>query len=402
MNRVRGVAWAIVVLAVLIGGCASSAPAPSHEPAESAPPSEPMAGGELDLGDISWVYTPPASQLGGPEGSYTLQAGTLAGDEPIVDLGVPWRAELGGAVAREPAIGAPHGGAVVYVADDGAASEVHRVEIAPDGANEVLASLDGIIWDIVVAPDQRAAYAVVVDRADPTHDLGVVRILLDGSGSVEPVLPPAQVGAADAVRRVAVLAFQIHLAISSDGGHLVRRTCQEAGTCVVEVVDVATGRALELPDREVLGVVDGVVVARRCDVHGCRIEAMVFATGATRSADIDVSGPVVEVGGAPVIVAVVSDGRGTFTVEAVDPLSGRRRVLHRAPDGAEVGYGDFLFLQMDLPEGLIHLIQMTPIGDDGAAFRFDEQHLLISIVERRAIEIPAPAVRHPPEFGTQG
>lgn len=406
MNSLRGVDRVtlalVVVVSVGLAGCASPAPTPSREPTDSLPPTEPTAAGDLDLGDIAWVYTPPASQLGGPEGAFTLQAGTLAVDEPIVNLKVAWRAELGGAVAREPAIGAPHGGAVVYVADDGAGSEVHRVEIAADGADEVLASLDDVIWDIVVAPDQSAAYAVVVDRADPTRDLGVVRILLDGSGSVEPILAPAQVGAADAVRRVAVLAFQIHLAISSDGQHLVRRTCQEAGPCVVEVVDVATRRTLDLPDREVLGIADGVIVARRCDVHGCRVEAMDFATGATRSADIDVSGPVVEVGGEPVIVAVVSDGRGTVTVEAVDPLSGRRSVLHRAPDGTDIGYGDFLFLQMDLPEGLIHVIQMTPIGDGGAAFRVDEQHLLISIVERRAIEVPRPAFTQPGGPGSHG
>ena len=405
MNSLRGVVRATLALAVAVSvglaGCATPTPTPFREPAESPPPSEPAAAG-VDLGDIAWVYTPPASPLGGPEGAFTLQAGTLADDEPIVNLRVPWRAELGGAVAREPAIGAPHRGAVVYVADDGAGSEVHRVEIAAGGADEVLASLDDLIWDIVVAPDESAAYAVVVDRADPTRDLGVVRILLDGSGSVESILAPAQAGAADPVRSVAVLAFQIDLAISSDGRHLVRRTCQEAGACVVEVVDVATGRRLDLPDREVLGVADGVIVARGCDVHGCRVEAMDFATGATRSGDIDVSGPVVEVGGKPVIVAVVSDGRGTVTVEAVEPLSGRRSVLHRVPDGTDVAYGDFLFLQMDLPAGFVHVIEMTAVGDGGAVMGMDARHFLISVVEKRAVEIPAPAFSDPPGIGTQG
>lgn len=366
------------------------------------PPSVPTGTGELALSDIDWVYTPPPSTYGGPEGSYTLQAGSLADAEPTVDLEIPWRADLGAGLAREPAIAAPHGGAVVYVADDGAGSEVHRVEIKADGADGILATLDDVIWDIVVAPDGSAAYAAVVDRVDPTRDLGVVRILLDGSGSIEPILPPASLGAADAVRRVAVLAFQIHLAISSDGQHLVRRTCQEGGTCAAEVADVATGRTLDLPDREVLGVAGGVIVARRCDVHACRIEAMDFATGATRSADIDLFGPVVEVGGEPVIVAVVGDARGTLTVEAVNPASGRANVLYRVPDGTDVSYGDFLFLQMDLPDGLIHLIQMTPIGDGGAAFRVDEQHLLISVVEGRAIEVPRPAFTQPGGPGSHG
>jgi hypothetical protein len=310
MNSLRGVVRAtpalLVAVSVGLAGCAAPAPTPSREPAESPPPSEPAAAGDLHLGEIAWVYTPPASR-GGPEGEFTLQAGTLADDEPMVNLSVPWRADLGAGLAREPAIGAPHGGAVVYVADDGADSEVHRVEIAADGADEVLATLPEVVWDIVVAPDGSAAYAAVVDRADPTRDLGVVRILLDGSGSVEHILPPAPLGDADEVRLVAVLAFQVHLAISSDGEHLVRRTCQEAGTCLVQVIQLATGRSVELPDREVLGVVAGVIVARGCGVQACGLQTIDIETRATASAGVDVSGAVVEVGEDPVVVAVVSD-----------------------------------------------------------------------------------------------
>jgi hypothetical protein len=353
------------------------------------------------LGDIDWVYTPPASSSG-PDGFYRLQAGTLGHDEPLVDLKVPWRAELGDAMAREPATGAPHAGAVVYVADDGAESEVHRVEIAPDGDDEVLARLDEVIWDIVVAPDESAAYAAVVDRADPTRDLGLVRILLDESGAVEPLLPPAPPAAAGAFRRVATLAFQIHLAISSDGKHLVRRTCHEAGTCLVEVIDVATRRTLELPDREVLGVVAGVIVARGCHGPGCGLHAVDIETRAVASAGVDISGRVVVVDGEPVVVAVLSDGSGPFTVEAVDPASGRRDVLHRVPAGTDIIYSDFLFLQMDLPEGLIHLIQVTPIGGEGGPVRVDEQHLLLSVPEGRAIQIPRPAFTQPGGPGSHG
>ena len=405
MHRVRGVVWAIpapvVVASILLAGCASPAPVPSREPAGSVPSGVPTETGGLALGDIHWIYTPPPSPAGGPEGSYNLQAGSLADDAPILDLDIPWRGDPAAGPARQPAIGAPQGGAVVYVADDGAESEVHRVEIAAPGADEVLATLNEVVWDIVVAPDGSAAYAAIVDRADVTRDLGVARILLDGSGSVERILPPAAVGAADALRRVAELAFQVHLAISSDGRHLVRRTCQEAGTCVVEVIDLATGRSVELPDREVLGVVAGVIVARGCGVQGCGLEAIDVETRATALAGIDVFGPVVEVGEDPVVVAVVSDGRGTITVEAVNPAGGRTDVLYRVADGAEVGYGDFLFLQMDLPAGLVHVIEMTPDGG-GAAMRVDQRHLLISVADRRVIEIPAPAVRHPPGFGIQG
>ena len=99
-----------------------------------------------------------------------------------------------------------------------------------------------------------------------------------------------------------------------------------------------------------------------------------------------------EVGGDPAVVAVVSDGRGTVTVEAVDPASGRSDILHRVRDGTDVIYGDWFDLQMDLPAGFVHVIEMTPV----------ERHLLISVAEQRAFEIPAPAFSHPPGFGTQG
>lgn len=413
MHRVRGFDRAtlapVVLASVLLVACASPPSAPSLEPSEPAPSAsaatatvEPTAAAGFDLGAIVWVYSPPATALGGPNGTFRLEAGTLAADEPIVNIQIPWRAEVVEGTAREPAIGAPHDGAVVYVADDAIASEVHRVEIVADGRDEVLARLDEVIWDIVVAPDGSAAYAAIFDRAAPARDLGVVRILLDGSGVVEPILPPAPPEAAGEIRRVAVLAAQVRLAISSDGQHLVRHTCHEAGTCLMQVADLATGRTVDLSDRQVLGVVDGVIVALGCHGPGCGLHAIDIETQAVASAGVDISGPVVEVDGEPVVVAVFSDGRELFTVEAVNPMSGRRQVLHRVPAGTDVIYSDFLFLQLDLPEGLIHLIEVTPIGGEGGPVQVDERHLLLSIPDRRAIEIPRPAFTQPCGPGCHG
>lgn len=405
MNRPigRGALAALVRIALagaVLAACSSPSPAQSV-PVGSVPPDAPAPTGDpLGLGDIDWVFSPPADGSG-PAGSYSLQAGTLADEEPIVDLAVPWRADLGDGVAREPAVGAPHGGSVVYVADDGAQTEVRRVEIAVDGADEALATLDEVVWDIVVAPDGNAAYAAIVDRADTERDLGVVRILLDGSGTVEPLLPPAFPAGAAAVRRLAIIAFQVHLAMTSDGQHLVRRTCAEGGTCMVEVAALATGRVVELPDREVLGGAAGLIVTRYCDIRGCRLETIDVASGATASADADVSGPVVDLDGQPIVVAMVSDARENITVEAVDPASGRRRVLYRVPENSVVATGDYLFPAMDLPDGFVHLIETTPIGEEGAAFRVDEQHLLISVADGRVIEIPRPPYRAP-WSGAQG
>jgi hypothetical protein len=399
----------VVIASVGLAGCASQIPAPSLDVSESPSPgdsaatgtAQPTAPAGFDLGDIVWVYTPPASTLGGPNGAFRLEAGTLAVPQPIVNLVVPWRAELGEGSAREPAIGPPLGGAVVYVADDALASEIHRVEIRADGQDEVLARLDEVVWDIAIAPDESAAYAAIADRADPTRDLGVVRILLDGSGAIEPLLPPAQPAAA-AFRHVATLAFQVHLAISSDGQHLVRRTCQEAGTCLVEVIDLATGRSVELPDHEILAVSAGVIVARACDRLGCGLRTVDIETGAVASSGVDTTGRVVEVDGEPLVVAVAADGSGTFLVEAINPASGRRHVLHRVPAGTDIIYSDFLFLQMGVPEGLIHLIEVTPVGEEGGPVQIDERHLLLSIPDRRAIEVPRPAFTQPGGPGSHG
>jgi hypothetical protein len=102
------------------------------------------------------------------------------------------------------------------------------------------------------------------------------------------------------------------------------------------------------------------------------------------------------------VVVVLGVVECLVTVVAVVPGSGRRSVFYRLPDGTDIIYSDFLFLQMDLPEGLIHLIEMTPIGEDGAAFQVRERHLLLSVTEGRAIEIPRPAFTQPGGPGSHG
>jgi hypothetical protein len=339
--------------------------------------------------------------MGGPEGWYPLQAGTLAEDEPIVDLEVPWRAEVGEGIARQPAIGAPHGGSVVYVADDGTGSEIRRLKIAANGRDEPLARLGPVIWDIAVVPDESAAYAAVADRADNGRDLGVVRILLDGSGSVEPIMPPAALEATTDVRRVAERAFQIDLGISSDARYLVRRTCH-AGGCVVQIADLVTGRVVDLGDREVYGVVADVIVARRCDAPACRLEAVDIETGDARSADVDVFGPVAEINGVAVVVPILDDGNGVITLQAVDPASGQSRVLYRPPEGTELITSDFFTVKVEVPDGFFYVIEITPVEIDGAVIRRDERHLLIPLAEGEVIEIPRPAYIQPAGFGTPG
>ncbi|MDQ2674691.1 MAG: hypothetical protein M3Y40_08535, partial [Chloroflexota bacterium] len=125
------------------------------------------------------------------------------------------------------------------------------------------------------------------------------------------------------------------------------------------------------------------------------------ASPVTQAALVDAFGPVVEVGDALVVVTVVEDMRGITTVEAVDPATARTRSLHRVADGAHVSHGDLLDLRMDVPDGFVYVVEMTP-REGGAVQGVDDRHLLISVAEGRAIEIPAPAFRDPRGFGTQG
>ena len=113
----------------------------------------------------------------------------------------------------------------------------------------------------------------------------------------------------------------------------------------------------------------------------------------------DLTLPAILAGGAVAASAFI-----TGLVEVIKrlvPVIGRHHVLHRVPGGSDVTYGAFLDLQMDLPDGLVHLVQM-PIGEGGGAVRAGEQHLLIAVVEGRAFEIPRPAFRQPEGFGTEG
>ena len=70
---------------------------------------------------------------------------------------MPWVVNHEIDVARMPAVTRPAGGAVVYVADDGTTSVVHRVAIAGGAVPEAVATLDDAVWSIAAAPDGSAA-----------------------------------------------------------------------------------------------------------------------------------------------------------------------------------------------------------------------------------------------------
>jgi hypothetical protein len=377
---------------------------PQPPPADATPSSSPLASETVvvpAVGDIAWVFAPPPG-AGMAVESYGLQAGTLDVDQPLVDLEVEWHADLGTDLGRQPAVGPPTGGAVVYVADDGVASAVHRARIAADGHDEILAQFDEVVWDMAVAPDGQVAYAALVERGDTEHDLGVVRIALDDSGEMEPVMPPAQLAADGAITRVAFISFNVELALSVDGRHLVRRSCVGSEGCVLEVLDLTTGVTRQVPEGEVLGGASGVIVMHRCGVDGCRLEATHLDTGATLPIDGDPQGRVTLVGGNPVFVGVSRGPQERTSVVATDLKTGLRSDLYRTPDGANAGIDVHLFLVLELPAGHVHVSESVPIGEDGAIVNVRFRELLISIPDGHQIEMPPAPFRPPPGWGTQG
>jgi hypothetical protein len=406
MNRPRFLlASAGVVLAALVVGLAVLAVPRAPDRASPAPqatgsPAESTAGAPANLGAIAWVFAPPPA-AGVAVKAYELQAGTLGVDRPLLDLQVAWHADLDVELGREPAVGPPTLGSVIYVADDGTASRVHRAGIAADGRNEILAELDAVVWDLAVAPDGTAAYAAIVARENTERDLGVVRVLLDGSGAVDPVMPPAQVAQPVEFRWVAIMRFDVDLAVSDDGRYLVRRVCAGVRGCSVEVRELATGLTHDL-DGEVVGVAGGAVVMRRCTDIRCGMEATALETGATLFLEGELVGKVVSHRGDPLLVLPGTDDTGRATITAVALASGERMPLYRAPEGGHLALDLHLHLALSIPEGYLHVTESIPIGEDGAILRVRLRELLVSLDDGRVVEVPRPAFRPPPGWDQQG
>ncbi|MGH2402575.1 MAG: hypothetical protein ACRDE6_07665, partial [Candidatus Limnocylindria bacterium] len=225
------------VILLLLGG--SPGPTEQARPsASAAAASDEAAAGPLEPGDVAWVFAPWLFGQG-PANRYVLQAGTLADPEPVIDMEIPWAANQETQVGRMPAVGPAIDGTVVYVTDDGVGTAIHRLQILANGDDEVLAELREIVWSMAVAPDGLRAYLALVDREDDEHDLGVVEVALDGSGEMREVMAPSRPQATDpaGMRLAAIARFGVDLIMSTDGGHLVRRTCG-AGACTIDVLDL--------------------------------------------------------------------------------------------------------------------------------------------------------------------
>jgi hypothetical protein len=404
----RGVTWAMLVigailLLVLVAAVAivglpmigpQLTPAPAA-PSGDAAPTGPAANepGAVDPSSFLWAN---ASMIPPPAGrelpiAYSLQGGTLADREPVLDLDVMFVMGAGPRdIGRVPTISEPANGAVVYVADDGSGSQVRRATLSEPVADELLLELEPVVWAIAVTADGSHAYALLLNRDEP-GDAGVVRIALDGSEQAEQVLGPAEPdAAAGGIRQVAIAGFLGWLHLSPDDRHLVRRVCS-ADACALDVLDLESGEVLRLADRDVLGVANGLVFWRRC-LEACELGVTDLAGGEER--------PIGELGGPSLVaMAMVEDrpmlvhvwdpaaGQGS-TLRALDPETGVTTELLTGGAGhIELQLNQHNSLKIIGPTGWVVVTVWSANGrSDGVAVR---------VLDGETIPVPPAPVRQP-------
>jgi hypothetical protein len=392
MLVIGGIVAGLVVLAVVaivVGWQAlvatpegsSSAPpdggASAPEAAASAPAAAPSGqpDGVVDASSFEWasaefIPPPPGRQM---PSAYSLQGGTLAEPDPLLDIVVPLaltdaQPDLG----RTPMFAEPARGAVVYVADDGARSQIRRATLARPTADELILELDEVVWAIAVTPDGGDAYALLAPRGE-VIDAGVIRVALDGSGHVEQVMAPALTAAEDrSIRLVARAGVRALLMLSPDERWLLRRVCVPGGlACAVDLLDVESGDVATLPDREVVGVHGDLVFATACGNAGCHLTLMDVATGDEQPiAALNGIATIVDVDGRPVVAHNSPPaGAGATGLHALDPATGESvEVLAGIAGGfVELHSNAFAFMKISGPAGWVVATVWGPQGPIQAA-----------------------------------
>jgi hypothetical protein len=359
----------------------------------------------IDGGDIVWAEAFDLTIALEPHpGTYVLQAGVLGDREPRVDVEVPWAPGLdGGGIHRAP-VGEPVAGQIVYVADDGAVSTVHRVSLAAPDEVELMGELPEVVWDLAVAPDGSDVFLDLVDREDTEIDLGVVRLALDGSAAIEPVLPPAaNESSTDGLRLAAIARFVASVHVSPDGRYLARSTCRGPLACRGEVVDLGSGVRADLGPVQIhdLGA-GGFAIVEACAEAGCRTQLMDLESGEARPlvmAPIETSMATVD--GAPVVVTARLDAREP-TLVATDPRSGERVELYRAADDGWLTLADATGTRWSIPDGWVLVVESRAVEGGGAVVREVSRHLLIPLDGGEPVEVPEPAIIPREPKGVQG
>lgn len=327
-------------------GSSDGSPRTPTSPAETGA-SPGSRSGLAERTEFTWasaLWVPPPGGAGMPQ-EFVVQGGTLADPEPLYSATAPLAITDAPADAgRTPVLAIPTAGSVVYVADDGMGSEVRSASLGGDRSEEVVAELQEIVWATAVEHDGSHAYLLLVDRAS-REDAGVVRVALDGSGSIEPVLGPAAAGedgeATAGVRLAAIVGFRGSLILSRDDRFLVRWVCADpARPCVLDALDLGSGEERGFPHLasavEVLGVEDELLFWFRCDQVGCRIGTTDLSSGEEAIVGEGFGNAALAVSeGAPVVVQTAPSGNGQALV-AIDRTDGEPRLLVEGPGTFQV------------------------------------------------------------------
>jgi hypothetical protein len=302
-----------------------------------------------------------------------------------------------------PAVSAPVGDSVVFVADDGSRSTVHRVQIEPNAQAEAIGQLDPAVWSVAVAPDGRFAYLLLTPR-DGVGDAGVARLALDGSGELVEVMEPVIAGAGPGPIRLAARSqFQASLDVSADGSHLVRMVCRPNGDCQFDVLDIGSGAVMALDAQSVMafvGVAGETAIVHGCDQRGaCRLLAIDLSSGAERPLGPmeGITATVALVDGQPVIVSDADlQVGGATSLVAISSRGGEPAILMRAPDGGTLSLQPHQAggLAVVPPSGVVLVTIWTP---DGV-----QTNVAVPLDGSDPLEVPAVPFLPPFPGGAQG
>ena len=282
-----------------------------------------------------------------------------------------WRFQL--LATQQPVVDGPDAGRVLFVADNGASSEIRVVGV--DGsAPRLVGSIPQVVYTARMSPDGMSAYLVVLDRATG-RDQGVWRVSLQGKSTMHEVMPPPAVDLArvsGGTRLAATTRFVRNLRISPDGSLVGRLACGEPfGGCVLDVLTVAAGRVGPYTPPEQSGdltaIGDGVMLGidyclpdTRCVTEGIHLGGGGPQIFPGRSPAIDADGHLVLLQFPPPTVSARGffvthlDGSGTHLVLATD---GSVRLIHQ--EGI-----DFEGVRIELPWGWL-AVSLDRLTADG-------------------------------------
>ena len=386
-------------LGLVLLAAAIAAMALRPRPTDVASTVPPSASEAVDAGapEIPWVWFSELPPDGGP-GTMVVQAGVLGEDRRRVDVEVPFVVDHDRDIARMPAVARAAAGAVVFVSDDGATSTILRLPIEPAAKPVAVAEVEDTVWSVASMPDGSAAYIALVTRGRPDIDLGIFRVALDGSGAVDPFLPPvAAFMQDDGIRLAAVAPLSVTLDISADGRYLSRSTCRGPDGCTTSIIDIESGELRELPPVVSVDLgTEGMIVVNECGAVDCRGQAIDLGSGAT----LDVPGnlgdtTVMAVDGQPVLVAIEANDLQSSVV-LIDPRTGVRRELYRPPKGNWMNLGTH-YASISPTDGAALVVEST---DQGGRVR--DRLLLVPLDGGAPVELPMPPIRPIGPQGVQG